>query len=278
MNYPFLGKGVAFPFRISQTGGIQMTEGDTDNLSVALQYIYGSWAQNDLANENHIAESISNILLTKVGEHDNLPAYGSKLQSQIFEPNTVEFELLTETYLETSTTRWEKRVVTDAVDWSTSNNDVDQGISRATPTISFITQEVAGNLVAPFVTVEQARTQEYPSADIDSNRHDYQSRYYQLDAFELDGIKQLRLVPINSIPIATGDTYYKVLPTDTWMLIANKRYGDVRLWQIIARAYVDDQALLDGASLEDLDPYNFPSVGQMIRIPSTVSVLMKKVI
>lgn len=278
MKYPFLGKGVAFPFRISPTGGIQMTEGDTDNLSVALQYIYGSWAQNDLANENHIAESVSNILLTNLGEHDNLPAFGSKLQVQIFEPNTTEFELLANLYLKTSAERWEKRVVTDSVDWSTSNNDVDQGISRATPNISFITQQADGNLVAPFVTVEQARTQEYPSPDIDSNRHDYQSRYYQLDAFELDGIKQLRLQPINSIPLSTGDSYYKVLPTDTWMLIANKRYGDVRLWQIISRAYVDDQATLDGASLDDLDPFNFPSPGQMIRIPSAASVLTKKVI
>lgn len=274
----FLGKGVAFPFRINpNTGGVLMTEGNLDNLSVALQYVYETWTRDD-SNQNHIAEAISHILLTNVGEHDNLPEFGSRLEVKLFEPNTEEFKLLAELYMKTATQRWEKRVTTDSFEWLTSNLDVDQGASRSIQYMSFIAQQAAGNLVAPFVTVRQARTQEYPAADIDENGHDYQSQYYGAESFELNGIKQLRLMPLSEIPPAIGDEFYKVLPTDTWMLIAHKKYaGDVRLWKIIARAYVDDAADKEDASLEDLDPYNFPAAGEVIRIPSAASVYMKKV-
>jgi phage baseplate assembly protein W len=111
-NYPFLGRGLAFPFRVDPiTGGAAITDGITDSASVALQYIQERWSIRENIDyvANHIAEAIAHILLTVPGEHDTLPEFGSRMLSIVFEPNSQEFRMTAKVYFETATARWEKR-------------------------------------------------------------------------------------------------------------------------------------------------------------------------
>ena len=90
-SLPFMGSGIGFPFRLSSsTGGVVVTQGTTDSISVALQYLQDNWTiREDAApSTNHIAEAIGHILLTRPTEHDTLPEFGSRLFFILFEPDT----------------------------------------------------------------------------------------------------------------------------------------------------------------------------------------------
>ena len=280
---PFMGKGIAFPFRVNPvTGGVLSTVGGYDNVSVALQYLNERWTiREDVHTEaNHIAECIAHILLTRLTEHDTLPEFGSRLFEMLFEPNTTEFELLASHWMQTSTVRWEKRarIPEGGTAWQFLGHLADEGIAPCLAYIEFIMQQAEGNLVAPFVTTRQARLQEYQTATVDNSGHDYESRYYGTEQVrDLDGIWFNRLYAPRIYPPAQLDEFYQVVHGDTWLLISWKVYGDIRYWPVIAEMYVEDMADNGEGSRDDMDTCGDPPPGTILRLPSRSRMLMESV-
>ena len=276
---PFFGEGVAFPFRINSKGGVQTTKGNADNTSVPLQYFNERWTirEDPAPKANHIAEGIAHILLTRRTEHDTLPEFGSDLFFMVFEPNTREFQLQAAHYLRFSTIRWEKRAripEEQSIAFYFEGRTIDQGRLPMIARVEFITQQVEGNLVAPFVTPRQARLQEYQSNDFDSSGHDYESRYYGATVVERDGIRFNRFRKRKYYSMQQDDEFYKVQYGDTWLLISHAQYGDIRYWPVLAEMYIQDLAA-DGATRSIMDPCPDPEPGQYIRIPSRTRVFME---
>lgn len=272
----YLGNGIAFPFRTDRKlGGVQTTHGSFDSVSVALQYIASeSWTIREpvsVDTANHVAEAVYNILFTSQLEHETLPEYGSRIFYAIFEPNTTEFRLVFETYLKYSTYRWEKRArvpdESSAVQWFATGIMTDRGELPLETRVEFITQQTPKNLVAPFVTVRQARLQEYPAAKIDTNGHDNISRYYNRPSYLFGDYQYMRLFQLPDIPEAPDDTFYTVKPKDTWMLISYFTLDDVRNWDYPYRCYIRDMAK-QGATRDIMSPNIEPEPGTILRIPS----------
>lgn len=272
----YLGHGIGFPFRLNRrSGGVQTTTGSFDSVSVALQYIASeSWTirepiVQDVA--NHVAEAVYNILFTSQLEHETLPEYGSRIFYALFEPNTVEFRLVFETYLKHSTYRWEKRArfpdTKEAVQWFATGTATDRGELPLSARVEFITQQTPKNLVAPFVDVRQARLQEYPAPKIDYNGHDNFSRYYNKTSYLYNGLQYTRLFMHPDIPEAPDDTFYQVKPKDTWMLISYFTLDDIRSWEYIFRCYLRDKAT-EGLTRDIMNPNIEPEPGTILRIPS----------
>jgi len=280
---PFFGSGVGFPFRVNNsTGGVMVTSGNTDSISVALEYLQENWSIREDTNPqvNHIAESIAHILLTIPGEHDTLPEFGSSLFLILFEPNTYEFRQQAEAYFKFSTIRWEKRArVPDMVDqyssfsgvrWKIDGRQVDVGICPVLAMVDFIPNQVPGNLVIPFVTDRAARSQEYNPGAIDSAGHDYISRYKNIDVTAYCENTYLRFPRYGYVPFSPTDTYYTVGKGDTWLLLSWKFYGDIRYWYFIARLYVSDNSTSDRSIMS---PLADPPVGAILRIPDRAVLL-----
>ena len=272
----YLGSGIGFPFRLNRrSGGVQTTTGSFDSVSVALQYIVSeSWTiREEIVQDvaNHVAEAIYNILFTSQLEHETLPEYGSRIFYALFEPNSVEFRLVFETYLRYSTHRWEKRArypeEKEAIQWFATGLATDRGELPIQARVEFITQQTPKNLVAPFATVRQARTQEYPAAYIDANGHDNYSRYYRKTSYLFGDYQYMRLFVHPDIPEAPDDTFYYVKPKDTWMLIAYFTLDDIRNWEYVYRCYLRDQAK-ENATRDIMSPNIEPEPGTLLRIPS----------
>ncbi len=284
---PFFGSGVGFPFRLSpSTGGVMVTTGNTDAISVALQYLQDNWTiREDAApSTNHIAEAIGHILLTRPTEHDTLPEFGSRLFLILFEPDTNEFRQLAEAYFKFATVRWEKRAripdttsqftSSSGVRWKIDGRNVDMGILPVYTYIEFITQQALGNLVLPFVTDRQARLQEYPSSVVDSNGHDYMSRYKGATRSYRDGSDYIRLRRYTPLPFSSGDTFHTVMRGDTWLLLSWRFYNDIRYWHILARCYVNDAANA-GLDRSYLNTLADPPIGTLLRVPSRTRILLE---
>jgi len=277
---PFFGKGIAFPFRINPvTGGVQVTQGGMDSLSVMLEYLNESWTiREPLAPEhNHVAEAIAHILLTHLTEHDTLPNFGSRLFEILFSPNTPEFEQLAAFWMQHSTERWEKRarVPQDGTAWQFTGRLADEGRAPVAAFIEFIAGQVEGNLVSPFVTSRQARVQEYPAREIDASGHEYGSRYYGIDQAMEGDILYTRFPRSRQFPPAVDDQYYQVAPDDTWNLISWRNYDDIRYWPIVAEMYEQDNLDEEDFDRDVLDVGNVPEAGTMVRIPSRSRLLME---
>jgi phage baseplate assembly protein W len=286
---PFFGRGVAFPFRINpSTGGIQLSDGNTDASSVALEYLQDSWSIRETVatHVNHIAESIAHILLTRPGEHDTLPEFGSYLFTILFEPNSYEFRQQAEVYFSTSTIRWEKRAyipeesnLNDArylanrsggIGWSLTGLQADRGIAPVWVGIDFIPQQKRGNLVKPFVNDRDARLQEYHSSSVDNNGHDHVSRYRGQQYVSASGNNHLRLRHVLPIRYSSADQYHVVTQGETWYSIAWKHYNDIRLWYKIAVSYISDNTDGDRSTLQMLAG---PATGSLLRIPPIANIL-----
>lgn len=278
-TYPFFGQGIAFPFRVDPvTGGVVVSAGRSDEISVGLAYLHDRWTMREHPPVviNHIAESIAHILLVAPGEHDTLPEFGSYLFNLIFEPNNLPLQFEANYYFEYSTIRWEKRAQVPpgrGVEWKFEGILTDRGELPVTVKVEFIVQQTEGNLVAPFVNPRQARTQEYDSAIIDVAGHDYESRYLGQDVLEYDGIQYVRL-PRLATPIlpAADDQFYKVKLADTWLLISWELYHDIRFWWVIARMASEDNATL-GASRDTMSTCGDPVPGTILRAPSRTRLL-----
>jgi phage baseplate assembly protein W len=274
----FLGKGISWPFRLNRnTNGISTSEGFYDSVSVAVAYIQERWTiRGDVEDTtNHVAESIYNILLTHEKEWSNLPWYGSRTALAIFEPNTVEFQLLFSSYLKFSTERWDKRAKypENGVQWYPTGLQTDRGELPVVASIEYATQQHPKNLVTPFVTVRQVRVQEYPASVIDDNGHDLISRYYKRTAYYNNDLKYLRILRNINIPPAPDDIFYMIKPADTWMLISYALLGEVRYWFYPYLCYIQDKAI-EGGTRDILNPNNFPETGTLLRVPSKERILL----
>ncbi len=277
---PFYGKGIGFKFRINPaTGGIQYTVGLADSPSVALAYIREDWTirEDYSVAQNHIAECIAHILLTRPGEWDTLPWFGTELFHILFEPNTAAFKMLAEHYFSEGAARWEKRAQIPSIggiQWPGTDYDT---LRHELPCIAlpeFIKQQVEANLVRPFVVERQARNQEYPVGSIDDNNHDYWSRYYGMTAYRRDGIKYIRARRARVMTPRPDDLFYEVQHYDSWLLIAWKQYQEIRAWYLIADTYLQDCAQR-GEPRARLDTTGDPDPGTILRMPSRTRALME---
>lgn len=275
---PFYGRGIGFPFRINDaTGGVVVTEGNADDVSVALQYLNEKWTIREEPDQevNHIAESVAHILLTRRLEHDTLPEFGSDVFTILFEPNSQEFRLAAAHYFSFSTARWEKRARIPEIggtQWFFDGQWADQGRLPLACRVNFIVQQVPGNLVAPFVTAREARAQEYPLGRIDRGGHDFASRYFGQTVYTRNGEDYVRLRTPSLMAERNDDFFYKVRPGDTWLLISWELYGDIRFWHHAALCYSYDLAK-DGADRSYMDTTGDPPIGETIRLPSKARVM-----
>ncbi len=275
---PAYGKGVSFPFSVNPaTGGISVSVGSSDGASVSLAYLNESWTVREIREtaRNLIAESIAHIVLTNRGEHDTLPAFGSDEQAILFENNAPETRYVVEYYFHESTKRWERRAFvpeSGGVSWPARAGVQTYGELPVLVYIQFVEGQVSGNLVAPFVTVREAREAEYPSIDLDSSKHDFLSRYFGQRVEVTDGASFNRVVPPRFIPPAHDDYLYPVKYEDTWLGIAWSEYGDIRHWHIPAQMYVQDAAD-QGLSSDVMYPAHELEMGKKIRMASLSRVM-----
>jgi hypothetical protein len=277
---PHLGKGLTFPIHINRnTGGLQVSEGFYDSVSVAVAYIQEKWNLQHTGNleetTNHVAESIYNILLTREKEWTHLPWYGSRTALALFEPNSAEFRLLFSTYLKFSTERWNKRAKypENGVQWYNTGVATDRGELPLVASIEYETQQHPKNLVLPFVTVRQVRIQEYPASVVDDNGHDLISRYYRRSAYYQEDFKYIRLLRNIDMYPAPDDIFYMIKPADTWMLITYALLGEVRYWFYPYLCYIQDSAK-SGGTRDILNPDNLPEPGTLLRVPSKERILL----
>lgn len=271
------GRGVSFPFRVNRsTGKVSVSVGSSDGASVSLAYLNESWTVREVREtvQNLIAESIAHIVLTRKGEHDTLPEFGSNEQAILFENNSQETKYLVEYFFHESTRRWEKRAEvpeTGGISWPANTGREHYGQLPVQVSIRFIDGQTQGNLVAPFVSVRDARESGYPTNGIDSSGHDYFSRYFGHPKAELDGTGFNRVIPPGFIPPAYDDYFYRVRYDDNWLTIAWSEYGDIRYWPIPARMYVQDCAE-QGHSADVMYPGHELEMGTRIRMASPTRV------
>ena len=91
-NPDFLGKGIAWPMRLSERKGIAVSR-----------------------SEDKIKESIQIILGTERGTRLMRPTFGSQLHTLVFAPNNIGTANLARYYVEDALTTWEPRIVLDQV-------------------------------------------------------------------------------------------------------------------------------------------------------------------
>ena len=127
----FIGKGVAFPFRLANTGGLKRTVG----ISVAEEI-------------KLINSSLKFILSVQVGERPMRRDFGCQLRSLVFEPNDPSLDTRIDFIIRTAIDRWEKRIQVNGLRIDRSQFKDGRLILDITYTI--IQSNVIGNLVYPF--------------------------------------------------------------------------------------------------------------------------------
>ena len=278
----FLGRGLSFPVKLDGvTGGFRVSEGSLDQTSVGLEYMADRYTMRESvsAEDNHIADSIRHILLTRIGEHDTLPEFGSKLTNLLFENISVYTMQEFEVWATLAIARWEKRVKVNApndITWMPTEFATDQGRLPVSINPVFLGQQTGENLVSPFVTPEQARSKEYSLAEKDANKHDQASRYRDFTKYKIDGIQCIRHRRVKKVKFASDDIFYKVKHYDTWLLISHELYNDIRFWWVVTDFYLQD-AINDGKSRSVMDTTGNPTPGDLIRVPSRERLLMELV-
>ena len=204
-----------------------------------------------------------------------MPELHSRVNYALFEPNSMEFKLMFTAYLQHAVEKWEHRAKypVDGVQWYQDGVATDKGEVPLVAQIEFITQQHPRNMVAPFVTVRQARTEYYFANVIDNNGHDLVSRYYRRTAYQQGSFRYIRLIRNINIPPAPDDSFYMVRPLDTWMLIAHVNLYDVRYWFYPYLCYIQDKAIT-GGTRDILNPNIEPTPGDIIRLPSRERILL----
>ena len=276
----FYGRGIAFPVRIDPNmGGFKITDGNRDHTSVGLAYMADRWTIQESVDydENHVAEAIAHILLTRQYEHDTLPEFGSRIQNILFEPNNMQTAIEFETWAEEATKRWEYRVSLippqDFV-WRAQSLEIDEGVLKVKLTPTFIMQNTISNLVSPMTSAVSARLAEYRSAFLDENNHDWCSRYLSYPAYEYQQKSFIRPRIPKPIKKAYDDIFYTVKNADTWLLMSWELYQDIRFWWVCVDSFIEDKGL-DGESRDYMDCVGNPLAGEVIRVPSRRRLLME---
>jgi uncharacterized protein len=124
----FIGRGVAFPMRVDQSGSIATSSGVTD-----------------------IDSSIRMVLTTAPGERLMRPDFGCRIWELLFEPiNANTMGLMSEAVKE-AVGRWEPRVVLDDVRIDPSTRDAGQVLINIDYTVR--TTNDRRNLVYPFYVI-----------------------------------------------------------------------------------------------------------------------------
>ena len=277
---PFLGQGIGFPFRLDTSkGGARITYGSTDHVSVSLSYLQDdrwSISENVIAEENHIAEAIAHILATHPGEHDTLPSFGGQALDLVFSPNHPAFHLLAEHYFTHSTERWEKRakIPEGQITFTWDGELVERGTLPVKAMVQFIVNQVEGNLISPFSSPREARNAEYQTGTLDKASHDWLSRYKNYDVYRYGDKEYIRPRYPEFIPPANDDVFYKVKAGDTWLLVADNVYGDIRYhWLVTQVCYID--AARNGLSRTNMaNLLGDPTPGDYLRLPTRNRALM----
>ncbi|MGB0113077.1 MAG: GPW/gp25 family protein [Ilumatobacteraceae bacterium] len=124
----FIGRGIAFPLRVDQSGSIATSSGPAD-----------------------LDSSIRMILTTAPGERLMRPAFGCKIWELLFEPiNANTLGLMSEAVRE-AIGRWEPRVTLDDVRLDASQRNVGEVLIEIDYTIR--TTNDRRNLVYPFYVI-----------------------------------------------------------------------------------------------------------------------------
>lgn len=129
-NDDFLGKGIKYPFTLNIVGATA----SSPSISVSEK-------------QDHIRESIEQILGTSPGERVMLPEFGSRLRELLFEPNNDILKSLAKVYVADAIRRWEKRIIIKEVQ---VDNDPDEMLLNITISYTIIKDQTEGNLVYPF--------------------------------------------------------------------------------------------------------------------------------
>lgn len=98
-------KGISFPFRISGTGGIEMSS-------------------TDISEVPHIEEAIKQILLTRPRERCMEYHFKSDLDLDIFEPNDVSAQKLVEYQIRKALSSLEDRIEVTSVEVTSQGNEI----------------------------------------------------------------------------------------------------------------------------------------------------------
>jgi len=122
-----LGQGCKFPFQFGKLTGATVTSTATSR------------------DQQHIHESIRQILGTRRGERFLLPEFGSRLHELLFEGNDAILRGLVRHEVTAVLTRWEPRIVVDEVQVVSEKHAV-----VVTIQYHVIASQVSGNLVYPF--------------------------------------------------------------------------------------------------------------------------------
>lgn len=125
---PFVGRGIAFPLRLGQTGGFAMVEG-----------------------HNEIAESIRLILATAPGERPMRPAFGCSIHDFVFAPANETTAMLIGSEVRRALGQWEPRIDLLAVE-VTRDAETDN-LLLIDVTYSIKEANDPRNLVFPFYTL-----------------------------------------------------------------------------------------------------------------------------
>lgn len=127
-----LGQGLKFPFQFHRrSGGARISTATSRE-------------------QEHIHESIWQILGTRRGERFLLPEFGSRLHELLFEGNDAILQGLLRHEVIDALTRWEPRIVIDEVVMASDEHVVQVNIRY-----HLIASQVPGNLVYPFFRGEQ---------------------------------------------------------------------------------------------------------------------------
>ena len=275
---PFLGSGFAWPIRINPaTGGFQMSEGNFDDVAVATMFMPDQGTlSNKGVGKNKLREAMAHILSTEIGEYDFLPWFGSRPSAIIHDPNSQYARMEYETWAELAVARWEKRVKMKAPDnfsWVDNPDNDDLGIAECKISPEIIPTQVPGNLVMPFVNSRDCRAQEFPLGDIDSEGHDWASRYHGQPAIEINGERFLRARKVLPIDRAPDDQFYPVRRGDTWLTISYNLYTDVRFDWVIRDCYTNDAAEAGMSRTKGLKITEELEPGTLLRAPSKARIL-----
>ena len=78
----------------------------------------------DAPDDELIESSIKFILRTQVGEYICLPAFGSQLQVDLFEPNDIIMRQLVKAHVRDALNRWEPRIAVDEISVISDEHEV----------------------------------------------------------------------------------------------------------------------------------------------------------
>ena len=130
MSELFVGRGIAYPMRVSPTGGIALT-----------------------SREEEIAESMRLILGTSPGERPMRPDFGCPIHEHIFAPADASTTGLIAFDVRNALTRWEPRI--DVLDVTVRRDDDQPTLLYIDITYAIRETNDPRNLVFPFYVIPE---------------------------------------------------------------------------------------------------------------------------